>query len=265
MDALTETARFGNAASHELKGTKTKLAAANPSDRNWLKSAVTDGRSCPILAAPSLGVQLSAQRRKIAALGAKRFMPSGNNSPHGVQMCWILWRMLLLLQHRHYRIELVDCFCLDLCKCLVDISGTLVIPSPTTANCCAQAATCCWNPNHLLLKLHRTRFHLFELDLVCNGSSRNRCCSISEGEAVSVRQKEPSFRPLPRLPRCALHASRVDFPHRFTLFLVAPEIFPLLGICVNALNGDGAAIDAKYPLWWWDICNNCDLSHDWLV
>ena len=54
LDALCETARIDNEASHELNWTKTELTADNPSDRNWLKSVDIDGRSCPSLAAPRL-------------------------------------------------------------------------------------------------------------------------------------------------------------------------------------------------------------------
>ena len=73
LDALTDTARFDTAAGHELNWTKTDLTAAIPGDRQWLKARVTEGRSCPVFGrTKTLGIQLSAQRRKIAVIGAKR-------------------------------------------------------------------------------------------------------------------------------------------------------------------------------------------------
>ena len=48
LDALTDSTRFDNAAGQELNWTKTELTAAIPSDRQWLKTGVIEGRSCPV-------------------------------------------------------------------------------------------------------------------------------------------------------------------------------------------------------------------------
>ena len=59
LDDLTETPRFDNAAGHELNWTKTELTAAMPSDRQWLKTGVIAGRSCPVFSrTKTLGIQL---------------------------------------------------------------------------------------------------------------------------------------------------------------------------------------------------------------
>ena len=64
LDALTETARFDNAAGHELNWTKTELTAAIPSDRQWLKTGVIAGRSCPVFSrTKTLGIQADHQIR----------------------------------------------------------------------------------------------------------------------------------------------------------------------------------------------------------
>ena len=96
-----------------------------------------------------------------------------------LSMCWILWwRSLLLLQHRHCHIELMGLFSLDLCKCVVDLGGTLDNPLIHHRKWLCRGRNMLLESHHLLLKFHKTRFHLFKLVLICNRGSRNRCCSF---------------------------------------------------------------------------------------